>query len=218
MKVYYCCVRVWDEDFHPLRSRLVARTSPKMPAPLFMVETDLYRVAGSSKKRNKGCLRSVIKPPNRGLRIGGNVVRAARLCIPLFFGAATHNRCNRRFWAVLRRWTAVQRESSFLSFTSRNLLRQLGRKVLLWNRKRAACLFRAAVSRFGFSHQAGAVPPTKRLRKTLSWGACVRNSGHRVGSNRLHDRTHLSAKNRGLPFASVAFVIVREHRGGQKGR
>ena len=96
MKVYYCCVRVWDEGFHPLRSRLVARTSPKMPAPLFMVETDLYRVAGSSKTRNKGCLRSVIKPPNRGLRIGGNVVRAARLCIPLFFGAAAHDRCNRR--------------------------------------------------------------------------------------------------------------------------
>ena len=62
---------------------------------------------------------------------------------------------------------------------------------LLWNRKCATCQLRAAVSRFGFSDRAIVVQPTKRLRKKLSLGACVRNSGHRVGSNRLHDGARL---------------------------
>ena len=156
-----------------------------------MVETNLYRVASNAKKRNKGCLRSLLKPPNRGLSIGGHMVRAARVCISLFFGAAAHNWCNCRYWALLRRRTAVQRESSFLSFTLQNLLRKLGRKVLFWNRKCATCQLRAAVSRFGFGDRAIVVQPTKRLLKKLSFGACVRNSGRRVGSNRLHDGARL---------------------------
>ena len=158
------------------------------------------------------------KATKSGVKDWGKRGKSGPPLYPLFFGAAAHTWCNCRYWALLRRRTVLQRESLFLSFTLQNLLSKLGRKVLLWNRKRAACLFRAAVSRFGFSHQAGAAPPTKRLRKTLSLGACVRNSGHRVCSNRLQDRTHLSAKNRGLPFASVAFVTVREQRYGQKGR
>ena len=117
--------------------------------------------------------------------------RAASVCISLFFGAAVHNWCNCRYWALLCRRTALQRESSFLFFTLQNLLSKLGRKVLLWNSKCATCQLRTAVSRFGFSDRAIVVQPTKRLRKKLSLGACVRNSGHRVSSNSLHDGAHL---------------------------
>ena len=56
-----------------------------------MVKTNLYRVASNSKKRSKGCLRSLLKPPNRGSSIGGHMERVARVCISLFFGAAAHN-------------------------------------------------------------------------------------------------------------------------------
>ena len=69
-----------------------------------MVKTDLYRVSSNAKKRNKGCLRSLLKPPNRGLSIGGHVVSAARVCISLFFGAAAHNWCNCRYCAAGQRY------------------------------------------------------------------------------------------------------------------
>ena len=156
-----------------------------------MVEAYLYRVASNAKKRNKGCLRSLLKPPNWGFNIGGHMVREASVCIPLFFGAAPHNWCNCRYWALLCRRTALQWESLVLSFTLQNLLCKLGRKVLLWNNKCATCQFRAAASRFGFSDRAIVVQPTKRLWENLSLGACVRNLEHRVGSSRLHDGARL---------------------------
>ena len=148
----------------PQHTCLVARTSPKISVPPFLVEPEMCSIVSNTKKCSKDtqtCCES--------FQIGGKKIGKRGLCLhPQYFGAAALYWQSAGYCAVQHHWTMVQRETYFLAFLSQNLVHSVSSKVLHRNHKFVPNSVCAALSRFGYSDLAGATLQTKRPQISLS--------------------------------------------------